>query len=217
MTTTEENYLKCIFHLAFADGKSKEVAAQKVSERLGVKPASVNSMLKKLKEKKTIDFQKYGKITLTELGKEKALFLIRKHRLWETFLFEKLDFAWDEVHEVAEELEHIHSQKLIHKLDEFLGFPDFDPHGHPIPKKDGKMVTLSKSLLCDIEVGKSCKMVGVKDSSAAFLQYIVSLGIGIGDTIEVISIEPFDLSTTLKVGEKSLVVSHEFAKNVFVV
>lgn len=217
MTIIEENYLKAIFQLSFEDNSYRNVGTNEIANLIAVKPATANSMLKKLKEKKLIDFQKYGKITLTGLGKERSIFLVRKHRLWETFLYEKLGFTWDEVHEVAEELEHVNSSKLIQKLDEFLGFPGFDPHGDPIPNMDGQFISIKKCLLSEIPAGKSCKMVAVKDSSATFLQYVVSLGLGINVKIKVVSILEYDLSTTIEVNGKSFVVSRKFTNNIFVV
>ena len=127
-------------------------------------------MLKKLKEKELVDYEKYGKITLTKTGRKKALDIIRKHRLWETFLYEKLEFSWDEVHEVAEQLEHIQSEKLVDKLEKLLEYPDFDPHGDPIPNKKGEIKVQVKKTLSDVAVGSSCQMVAVKDDSSSFLQ-----------------------------------------------
>jgi DtxR family transcriptional regulator, Mn-dependent transcriptional regulator len=133
MTLVEENYIKALFHISYDNDKFRVVGTNELAHHLGVKPATANNMLKKLKEKKYLSYEKYGKISLTSTGKKSALLLVRKHRLWETFLYEKLDFTWDEVHEVAEELEHINSEKLIEKLDKLLNFPKFDPHGDPIP------------------------------------------------------------------------------------
>lgn len=213
---SEENYLKTIFHIGF-DNQQSEVSTKEIAQLLEVKPASVNEMLKKLKEKSFVDYEKYGKIQLTETGRLKAINVIRNHRLWETFLYEKLEFTWDEVHEIAEELEHITSKKLINKLDKFLGFPEFDPHGDPIPNEKGDFKILSKKYLSEVEIGKTCKMVAVKDNSSPFLQYIVSLGLGLNNQIKVISRENFDGLTVIEINGKEKVVSQKFTDNVFVV
>jgi DtxR family Mn-dependent transcriptional regulator len=186
LSYTEENYLKYIFKIG-ADNGLGEAGTNELANYLSVKPASVNEMLKKMKEKKLVNYEKYGKIKLTKMGEKLAIDIVRKHRLWETFLYEKLEFSWDEVHEVAEELEHINSKKLINKLDKFLEYPEYDPHGNPIPNDKGVLKKQSKKTLSEIEVGKSCKMVAVKDNSSPFLQYVVGLGLGINNKIKVIS------------------------------
>ncbi len=137
LTFTEENYLKALFKIGY-DKVLSEVGTNELATHLTVKPATANNMLKKLKEKTLVDYEKYGKIMLTPKGKKRAISIVRNHRLWETFLYEKLSFSWDEVHEVAEQLEHIKSAKLIDRLDEFLDFPALDPHGDPIPNKNGE-------------------------------------------------------------------------------
>jgi DtxR family Mn-dependent transcriptional regulator len=146
-STTEENYIKAIFHLQHADGN---VTTNEVAAELNTKAASVTDMLKKLKQKKILNYEKYKGFRLSGEGKKIALNIVRKHRLWEFFLVEKLDFGWDEVHEMAEELEHLTSTKLIDKLDAFLGFPKFDPHGDPIPDVNGKMTTKKQINLIDL-------------------------------------------------------------------
>ncbi|MEO0066766.1 MAG: hypothetical protein RI983_2092 [Bacteroidota bacterium] len=138
LSYTEENYLKGLFKLTIELGEKEEAGTNEIAAQLGVKPASVNDMLKKLKDKKLIQYERYGKSSLTKEGKKRAIEIVRKHRLWETFLHEKLDFNWDEVHEVAEQLEHIQSKKLIDKLDQFLEYPSIDPHGDPIPNAKGE-------------------------------------------------------------------------------
>ncbi len=215
LSYTEENYLKAIFRIG-SDHDSDDAGTNELAAYLSVKPASVNEMLKKLKDKKLVHYEKYGKITLTKSGRENAIDIIRKHRLWETFLYEKLEFSWDEVHEVAEELEHIQSKKLIDKLDKFLDYPVFDPHGDPIPNEKGIFKKQSKKMLSEIEVGKSCKMVAVKDNSGSFLQYVVSLGLGINNKIKVISREKFDGQTSLEINGKVKIVSQKFTDNIFV-
>ncbi len=162
-------------------------------------------------------WEKYGKVSLTAEGKKSAVEVLRKHRLWETFLYEKMEFTWDEVHEVAEQLEHIQSQKLINKLDRFLGFPKFDPHGDPIPNANGEIKVLPKKTLSQIEVGATCVMVAVKDNSAPFLQYVVQLGLAINNKILVLAKQPYDALMEIEVNGKKSAVSQKFASNIYVV
>lgn len=217
MTLAEENYIKALFNISFENENFREVGTNELALQLGVKPATANNMLKKLKEKKLISYEKYGKISLSAAGKKTALKMIRRHRLWETFLYEKLEFTWDEVHEVAEELEHIHSEKLIEKLDKLLNFPRFDPHGDPIPNQKGEIEQIHKRTLSEIPVGSSCKMVAVKDNSSTFLQYVVSIGLGINNHIIVLSRQPYDNMTLIEVNGKRKNVSQKFTENIFVV
>src|SRR5690606_39244400 len=139
--------------------------------RLNVRPATATDMLKKLRDKRLVNYERYGKVTLTDTGRDLAIAIVRKHRLWETFLFDKLGFSWDEVHDVAEQLEHIKSEKLVERLDKFLGFPQFDPHGDAIPTANGDYTTESRVLLADADEGGPYTVVAVKDNSPAFLQY----------------------------------------------
>ena len=213
---TEENYLKCIFKIG-SENEIQEAGTNALAEYLSVKPASVNEMAKKLKEKKLVDYEKYGKIKLTKSGSEHAIDIIRKHRLWETFLYEKLEFRWDEVHEIAEELEHINSKKLIDRLDRFLNFPEYDPHGDPIPNEKGVLKKQSKKTLSQIEVGETCKMVAVKDNSSSFLQYVLELGLGLNNKIKIVSREEFDHQTTIEINGEVKIVSLKFTENIFVV
>ena len=150
-------------------------------------------------------------------GKKNAVYIIRKHRLWETFLYKKLDFSWDEVHEVAEQLEHIQSPKLIDKLDKFLEFPEFDPHGDPIPDKQGRLKIQNRKTLTDIAVGSKCKMVAVKDNSSSFLQYVVKVGLGINNEIKILSRQEYDSITVIEVNGKRSSVSQKFSENIFVI
>ncbi len=216
LSYTEENYLKCIFKIG-SENEIQEAGTNALAEYLSVKPASVNEMAKKLKEKKLVDYEKYGKIKLTKSGNEHAIDIIRKHRLWETFLYEKLEFRWDEVHEIAEELEHINSKKLIDRLDRFLNFPEYDPHGDPIPNEKGVLKKQSKKTLSQIEVGETCKMVAVKDNSSSFLQYVLELGLGLNNKIKIVSREEFDHQTTIEINGDVKIVSLKFTENIFVV
>ena len=175
LSSTEENYLKALLKLTF-ESESNEAGTNELAGLLVLKPATVNDMIKKLKEKQLVEYEKYGKITLSPKGKKNALDIIRKHRLWETFLYEKFKFTWDEVHEVAEQLEHIQSVKLIDKLDEFLGYPEFDPHGEPIPDSEGEIKQSFTNNLAEVSIGDSCIMVSVKDITSSFLQSVDKVG-----------------------------------------
>jgi len=216
LTNTEENYLKALLKITSEDGR-EEAGTNELAAILDVKPASVNNMLKKLKEKKLINYEKYGKIKMTARGKKLAVEIIRKHRLWETFLYEKLEFTWDEVHEVAEQLEHIQSPKLVEKLAKFLNYPEFDPHGDPIPDEQGVFKVHYKKTLSNVEIGKTCKMVAVKDNSSTFLQYVVKVGLGLNNVIKVISKQDFDALIEIEVNGKKSSVSQKFADNIYVI
>ena len=216
LSYTEENYLKTLLKLTF-DRENGEAGTNELATHLEVKPATVSDMLKKLKEKELVDYEKYGKITLTESGRKIGIEIIRRHRLWETFLYEKLEFTWDEVHEVAEQLEHIQSAKLVDKLDKFLNYPKYDPHGDPIPNMAGELKMGTKKTLSEIEPGSVCKMVAVRDNSSTFLQYVVQIGLGLQQKIKVISVQEFDASMIIEVDGKQSGVSQKFAENVFVI
>ena len=214
MTTSEENYLKVIYHLSQVSPKGVNTNA--IAGMLETKASSVTDMLKKLSDKDLVSYQKYQGVTLTENGFLSAKMIVRKHRLWEVFLVDKLQFSWDEVHEIAEELEHIQSIALIDKLDAFLGHPDFDPHGDPIPNRQGEIKKTSKLLLSEAELNQEYHCVGVKDSSSEFLKYLDKQGIALGSKIEFLSRESFDLSVKIKVDERELSISNKIASNLFV-
>jgi DtxR family transcriptional regulator, Mn-dependent transcriptional regulator len=214
MTYSEENYLKVIYHLSL--NQTKGITTNSIANEMVSKPSSVTDMVQKLADKGLVIYKKYQGVSLTEEGRFTALMIVRKHRLWEVFLLEKLDFSWDEVHDVAEQLEHIKSEKLTDKLEEFLGFPTEDPHGDPIPDRNGKIAKMDKKLLSEIAIGKKVICVGVKDSSSAFLQYLDKQQIALGSAIEVVSKEDFDMSLTLKLGDKQVTVSNKIAANLFV-
>jgi DtxR family Mn-dependent transcriptional regulator len=217
LSYTEENYLKALLKLSFQNEDKPEAGTNEMAAYLGVKPATATDMLKKLKEKELVTYKKYGKILLTETGKQNGIAILRKHRLWETFLYEKLDFSWDEVHEVAEQLEHIQSAKLVDKLEEFLNFPEFDPHGDPIPKANGEIPTIDKILLSELKENELCKVVAVKDTSTVFLQYLEKLCITIGTPIKVLERIDFDGSLSIQIaGEEARNVSMKFAESLFV-
>jgi DtxR family Mn-dependent transcriptional regulator len=215
LSKTEEDYLKALFHLASED-KEHKAGTNQLAVVLSVKPASVNSMLKKLKDKQLVDYQKYGRLSLTTAGREAALGLIRKHRLWETFLYQALGFSWDEVHEVAEQLEHVQSEKLIARLDHFLNYPETDPHGDPIPNAAGVMASKPIMTLAAVPIGQSCKITGVKDDSNLFLQYLTGLGLHLDARITVLEHIPFDHSLRIQTKDKDWQVSEKFSRHIFV-
>ncbi len=214
MTFSEENYLKTIYHLTTV--LDTEVSTNAIAEKMETKASSVTDMLRKLAEKNLVNYKKYQGVSLTENGKLTAKMIVRKHRLWEVFLVEKLDFSWDEVHDVAEQLEHIKSEQLINKLDDFLGNPTEDPHGDPIPDAQGRIANTDKQLLSDLAVNQTGICVGVKDSSSQFLKYLDKQEIALGSKIEIISKETFDSSTKIKVDAKELTISNKTATNLFV-
>jgi len=214
MTLSEENYLKTIYHITSASGE--EVSTNAIAEKMETKASSVTDMLKKLAEKELVVYKKYQGVSLTNKGNLAAKMIVRKHRLWEVFLVDKLQFSWDEVHDIAEQLEHIKSEKLINKLDDFLGNPTEDPHGDPIPDVNGKIIKVEKLLLSELKVNQTGICVGVKDSSAEFLKYLDKNRIALGVTIQVNSIEDFDLSLNVKVDGNDLLISNKIAGNLFV-
>ncbi|MCR6640290.1 MAG: metal-dependent transcriptional regulator [Sporocytophaga sp.] len=215
LSYTEENYLKAIYHLS-EDGKI-DVSTNAISDALNTKPASVSDMLKKLSQKEVINYIKYQGVSLTPSGKKIALQIIRKHRLWEVFLVEKLNFNWDEVHEIAEQLEHIQSNLLIERLDEFLGFPPFDPHGDPIPNERGEMKAKKHTPLSETELHNQGKVIGLKETSPLFLQYLDKAGIYIGAKIKVMDKIEFDGSLEILIdNKKTILVSNEVAKNILI-
>ncbi|MFT6748395.1 MAG: DtxR family Mn-dependent transcriptional regulator [Flavobacterium sp.] len=213
MTLSEENYLKTIYHLTTA--KKTEVSTNAIAEKMETKASSVTDMLKKLAEKELVYYKKYQGVSLTEKGSLSAKMIVRKHRLWEVFLVEKLNFNWDEVHEIAEELEHIKSETLINRLDVFLGNPTEDPHGDPIPDAKGKIAKIEKLLVSDFKANETGICVGVKDTSPQFLQYLDKQEIALGSQIKIISKEDFDHSTTIEVANKTIVISNKVALNLF--
>ncbi|RXJ52247.1 metal-dependent transcriptional regulator [Gelidibacter gilvus] len=213
MTLAEENYLKAIYHLE--NQSSNDVSTNALAEEMQTKASSVTDMIKKLAEKNMVSYIPYQGVTLSKAGRAHAVKVVRKHRLWEVFLLEKLNFSWDEVHDVAEQLEHIKSEKLTDKLDEFLGFPKVDPHGDPIPDKHGHIEKIDKTSLTDAQEGVTYVCVGVHDSSSDFLKYLDANHISLGTTIEIIHKEPFDNSVKIKFNDAELVVSENVAKNLF--
>ena len=213
MTFSEENYLKTIYHLSTVG--TAEVSTNAIAEMMVTKASSVTDMLKKLAEKNWVQYTKYQGASLTEEGHLRAMMIVRKHRLWEVFLVEKLAFSWDEVHDIAEQLEHIKSEQLINKLDNFLGNPTEDPHGDPIPDAKGQIVKVEKQLLSELSEGQSGICVGVKDTSSEFLKYLDRQGIALGSLMTVVRIEAFDLSVTLQLDHKEIILSNKIAINLY--
>lgn len=216
LSFTEENYLKALLMLTVNKTGTEGTGTNELASSLNVKPATATDMLKKLKEKKLVNYEKYGRISLTSSGKEKAIEIVRRHRLWETFLHNKLDFPWDEVHELAEELEHIRSPELINRLDQFLGFPEFDPHGDAIPNAKGEMRQPLTKTLAHAQPGTSCSILAVKDNSPAFLQYVSKLGLSINSKLKIIEKQEFDESMELEAEGRRINVSKKFTENIFI-
>jgi len=215
ISITEENYLKAIYSLTqSANGR---VGNQLIAEKLAVNPASVTDMLRKLDEKSWIEYSRTEGVKLTKEGFKLAFKVVRKHRLWETFLVEHLNFTWAEVHEVAEQLEHIQSDKLSDELDIFLGNPKFDPHGDPIPDRNGKLHVIRSRPLSEAETGKRLKVVKVADNSASFLKYLDRQGIGLGDMVLILEVLDFDKSLLVQLkGKQEVYLSAEAAKKILV-
>jgi DtxR family Mn-dependent transcriptional regulator len=212
-SVSEENYLKAIYHL---QENGSTVSTNALAERLSTKAASVTDMMKKLSSKGLLNYKPYYGFSLSGEGKKTALFIIRRHRLWEFFLSQKLGFSWEEVHQLAEELEHVSSRELIDRLDEFLGFPLYDPHGDPIPDSKGKIIVRNNLPLPLLPVGKVAEVCQVTNQSAEMLELLKHKSIGIGTLLEVKKFFPFDQSIELKIKTKTVTISEQLAKNIFV-
>jgi DtxR family Mn-dependent transcriptional regulator len=216
ISITEENYLKAIY--ALSQSEPGKIPNFSIAQSLDINPATVTEMLRKLADKKWIDYSRSGGATLTIEGQSLALKVIRKHRLWETFLVQNLEFRWDEVHEVAEQLEHIQSEKLLDQLDRFLGYPRFDPHGDPIPNASGQLPISTAGLLSDCKPGDKKKFVAVANHSQVFLQYLDKIGFRIQDNLEVEAINEFDKSMNVILkGEIKTIFSAEVSQGLMVI
>lgn len=211
---SEENYLKTLYRLE--DKEIKKVNNIALSKALDLNPATVLEMVRKLNDRKLLEVLPDKTIQLTERGKKKALQIIRKHRLWEVFLVDKLNYKWNEVHDLAEQLEHIESDDLINKLESFLDFPSVDPHGDPIPDETGKFKKLKAQPLATAPLNKKVTFINVINSSNEFLKYLDKIGIAIGDKLEIEEIEEFDRSLTVLHKKNSIVLSNEAASNILV-
>ena len=214
-TLSEENYLKAIYRLS--QKGDEKITPTAIAEALNNNAASVVDMIRKLSEKGLIDYDKKSGVKLTDDGSKHAVLIVRKHRLWEVFLLDKLDYRWDQIHEIAEELEHISNADLADRLDKFLGFPEYDPHGDPIPKANGKLPKTSSITLANLKEGDKCTVAAVSDTSSAFLQYLVKLNIGIGTQLELIEKISFDQSLVISInGADKTTVSQKFGENILV-
>ncbi len=207
---SEEDYLKALYHL---ETDYDSISTNSIAGYLDMKPSSVTDMLKKLSEKKFINYQKYKGTSLTKKGKLIALSIVRKHRLWETFLVDKLGFGWDQVHSIAEELEHIKSEQLIENLDNFLGNPKYDPHGDPIPNKDGKIEKMNQKLLIELKAAQKGIITGVKKGTASLLSYLDKEKIKLGDSVKVIEILEFDGTFIVEINKMKLTFSEKICQN----
>jgi len=212
---TEENYLKTIYKLQ--ENNEETVATSALAQAMGVHAPSVTDMLKRMAQKKLVTYQKSKGFTLTQKGRQVAVGIIRNHRLWEVFLVDKLGFRWDEVHDLAEQLEHIHSEALVNKLDAYLGYPKADPHGDPIPDAKGVLPKTKSVLLATMKPGSQATFTGVTDHTPTFLNYLDKMGISLGDTIKIKRIEEYDQSFLLQLrGQKEVMVSFKVAGSILV-
>ena len=207
---SEEDYLKALYHLEM---DNDAVSTNSIADYLDMKPSSVTDMLKKLAEKKYINYEKYKGTSLTKKGRLVALYIIRKHRLWETFLVEKLGFGWDQVHIIAEQLEHIKSEELIENLDDFLGNPKYDPHGDPIPSKDGKIEKMNQKLLVELKADQKGIITGVKKGTTSLLNYLDKEKIKLGDSVKVIEILEFDGTYIVEINKRKITFSEKICQN----
>ncbi len=207
MSQSEENYLKTIFKLSYLS--SEAASTNSIASEMSTSPASVSDMLKRLSAKGLINYEKHRGATLSGAGLPYALHLVRKHRLWEVFLVQTLGFRWDEVHDIAEQLEHIHSPELINRLDKFLGHPRFDPHGDPIPDATGNIAQREEIPLHDLSVGSKGIIVAVANHTSSFLQYLDRHQLGVGTVIEVLERFEFDASVKIMTDARSTVVLSE--------
>lgn len=215
LSFAEENYLKAIYHLS--ESGRHPVSTNAIAEVQKTKPASVSDMIRKLSDKGMVSYQKYKGTNVSIKGKKLALQIIRKHRLWEVFLVEKLNFNWDEVHEIAEQLEHIKSPLLTKKLDEFLEYPRIDPHGDPIPDEDGEIVLGKKSPLTEVQLGREVILTGVDNSNSDFLAHLNKINIYLGAKIKILDINAFDGSMQVRVKDEApIFISKQVAQNLLV-
>lgn len=217
-TIAEENYIKAIYILSYEIKPNNKVGTKDIATILKVQPATVTDMLKKLKKKKIINYKKYGEIQLSNAGILYAKQLLRRHRLWETFLYEKLHFNWDEIHEIAEQLEHIQSDFLIERLEKFLQYPQYDPHGEPIPDAMGKVPTLPNTLLSQINNPKKWyTIVAVKNTNPDFLKYLRQISLQIGTKVKLAERIPYDNSIKITLSNnKKIIISGRIADAILV-
>ncbi|MEZ4884268.1 MAG: metal-dependent transcriptional regulator [Chitinophagales bacterium] len=216
ISTTEEDYLKAIYHI-HENMEGNHVKTSAIAQSMNTSAASVTDMMKRLNEKQLVIHEKYKGVRLTKIGEDIVKKLIRKHRLWEVFLVEKLKFTWDEIHEIAEQLEHIHSPTLTNRLDAFLGHPKFDPHGDPIPDEQGNIYERKQFLLSDLQKGQKVVIVGVVQHEPRFLRYLAEQQLVLGTTLELLKYYEFDGSMTLQVSDnRTLTISSKVSQNLYV-
>lgn len=214
ISLTEENYLKALYRLS---QEKKEITVKDIAKSLGIKMPTVNSMVKKLADKKFIKYEKYKAIELTEKGRKQALYILRKHRLTELFLSKVMGMGWEEVHDIAEQIEHIQSDRFFDRVDEMLGHPQFDPHGEPIPDSNGKLPVYKSFPLSEGEINQAYRLTGVANHDASFLQFLDSLGLNLGAHIEIKEIQEFDKSMTVKLNQKNKTIfSNTVCRNLLV-
>ena len=215
LSQTEENYLKEVYKLMEAEQSS--VSTNAIAQRMNTAAASVTDMVKRLSEKKLLNYERYKGVKLSDEGNQMAKQLIRKHRLWEVFLLKSLHFAWDEVHDIAEQLEHIKSEELINRLDAFLEFPRFDPHGDPIPDQNGNYEIRKQLLINELKTNQLATVVGVNEHASSFLQYLNKIGIQIGTLIKVVETYDFDQSRLIEFeNKKQVMLSGKVSESIFV-
>jgi len=210
----EENYLKELYKLSHKEIKKVNNIA--LAKAMGLNPATVLEMVRKLAERKLVELAQDKSIQLSEKGRKKALLIIRKHRLWEVFLVNKLNYKWSEVHELAEQLEHIGTEDLVNRLEEFLGYPAFDPHGDPIPDRNGKIKKNNSIPLSTVTKEKFYKVISLADTADSFLDYLSGLNIEPGTKVKVIDHLDYDNSYTLSVNKKNIQVTEKVARNILV-
>jgi len=218
LSSTEENYLKAIYKLEEKMEGDAYITTNSIAHMMTTKAASVTDMLKRLSDKELVTYQRYKGVKLRAKGDLLAKQLVRKHRLWEVFLLEKLDFKWDEVHDLAEQLEHISSDELTHRLDKFLEYPRFDPHGDPIPDADGNIIYRSDSSeLSEFSEGDKGIIVGVKEHSPEFLRYLEQQKLILGTHLQIIRTHPYDNSLQIRINEEeTTLVSDKVSRNLYV-
>ncbi|MBH1958954.1 MAG: metal-dependent transcriptional regulator [Flavobacteriia bacterium] len=204
ISLSEENYLKAIFHLI---NEENTVAINEISKFLDVKMPSVNNMMKKFADRNWVVYESYKPLKITDSGKKQAALIVRKHRLTEMFLVEKMNFGWENVHEIAEQLEHIHSETFFDKMDEILNYPKFDPHGEPIPDKEGNIIAQDLKKLSECSIGQSVIFTAVTITDDDFLTFLNIKNLELGKEIEILEIEKFDRSMTVKISDASTILS----------
>lgn len=215
LTQTEENYLKAIYKIN--EQSPDQVSTNAIAQLVSTSAASVTDMIKKLAGKSLLHYEPYKGVRLSSEGTQIATSLVRKHRLWETFLVNELGFLWDEVHDIAEQLEHIQSDDLIERLNNYLGHPKYDPHGDPIPNAEGRFTLREQSLLSRAAIGATVILVGVKKHQKEFLQHLTKLKISLGCHINILAREEYDGSLLVAIDEApSITLSHPIASNLFV-